>query len=95
LTMRAGEVPAVCDRGNPAMATPGMGDVLTGVIAGLLAQLKDPWTAARAGVLAHALAGDRAAAQLANSRHGIDRGVIASDLFAHLPACVSPAGASP
>ncbi len=80
------ELPAICDRGNPAMATPGMGDVLTGVIAGLLAQMKDAWMAARAGVLAHAMAGDLAAANLGSS---IERGVIASDLFAQLPACVN------
>lgn len=78
-----GERPAICDHGNPGMASPGMGDVLTGVIAGIAAQLQDLWTAARAGVLVHALAGDMAA------RKG-ERGLIASDLFAVLPACVNP-----
>ena len=43
------------------MAAPGMGDVLTGAIAGILAQCRDPWLAARAGVMAHALAGDELA----------------------------------
>jgi NAD(P)H-hydrate epimerase len=79
--------PAICDRGNPGMATPGMGDVLTGVVAGLLAQLDDAWVAARAGMFAHALAGDMAAAQLGAK---VERGLIASDLFAQLPVCVNP-----
>lgn len=79
-----GALPAICDRGNPGMASPGMGDVLTGVIAGLFGQLRDPVGAARAGVLVHALAGDRVAA-----RQG-ERGMIASDLFEFLPLCVNP-----
>jgi NAD(P)H-hydrate epimerase len=69
----AGEVPAICERGNPAMAAPGMGDVLTGAIAGILAQCRDPWRAARAAVLAHALAGD----DLARER---TRGILALEL---------------
>lgn len=80
----AGRVPAICDRGNPGMASPGMGDVLTGVIAGLLAQLKDAWLAAQVGVWVHASAGDKAAA-----RRG-ERGLIASDLFEYLGSCVNP-----
>ena len=48
--------------GNPAMATAGSGDVLTGIILGLLAQGYDPRTAAVLGVWLHAGAGDRAAA---------------------------------
>ncbi|HEY6451356.1 MAG TPA: NAD(P)H-hydrate dehydratase [Steroidobacteraceae bacterium] len=68
-----GEVPALCERGNPAMAAPGMGDVLTGAIAGILAQCRDPWRAARAAVLAHALAGD----ELARDR---GRGILALEL---------------
>jgi NAD(P)H-hydrate epimerase len=66
-------VPGICERGNPAMAAPGMGDVLTGVIAGILGQCGDPWLAARAGVMAHALAGD----ELARERL---RGVLALEL---------------
>lgn len=78
-----GQTPGICTHGNPGMATAGMGDVLTGVIAALIAQLRDPWTAARAGVLAHALAGDLAAA-------GGERGLIASDLFEPLRTCLNP-----
>jgi len=76
-------LPAICDRGNPGMASPGMGDVLTGVIAGIVAQSADLTAAARVGVLVHALAGDMAA------RRG-ERGLLATDLFAHLPTCVNP-----
>ncbi|HKE43953.1 MAG TPA: NAD(P)H-hydrate dehydratase [Steroidobacteraceae bacterium] len=78
-----GDTPALCNRGNPGMATAGMGDVLAGITGALLAQLRDPWTAARAAVLAHALAGD-AAAQAG------ERGMIASDVIARLPACLNP-----
>lgn len=65
---------AVCPWGNPGMASGGMGDVLTGVIAGLLAQGLDAWRAARAGVALHARAGDAAAGEG-------EAGLIASDLF--------------
>ncbi|MEP6880690.1 MAG: NAD(P)H-hydrate dehydratase [Dokdonella sp.] len=68
---------ALCPFGNPGMASAGMGDVLTGVIAGLLAQGLEAWDAARLGVLAHAIAGDRAAGTC-------PRGMIASDLFSPL-----------
>jgi NAD(P)H-hydrate epimerase len=73
-----GEV-AVCPWGNPGMASGGMGDALTGVIAGLLAQGLDAWQAAYAGVALHALAGDAAA------RNG-QAGTLASDLFGPLRA---------
>ena len=68
-----GRTPGLCERGNPAMAAPGMGDVLTGLIAGILAQCRDPWRAACAGVMAHALAGD----ELARERH---RGMLALEV---------------
>jgi hydroxyethylthiazole kinase-like uncharacterized protein yjeF len=69
----SGTISGICERGNPAMATAGMGDVLTGAIAGILGQCRDPWQAARAGVMAHALAGD----DLARDRQ---RGVLALEL---------------
>lgn len=71
-----GSAIAVCPWGNPAMASGGMGDVLTGVVAALLAQRLDAWDAACLGAAAHARAGDIAA------RDGA--GVIASDLFVAL-----------
>lgn len=75
--------PAVCDRGNPGMATGGTGDVLAGTIGGVLAQTRDPDLALRAAVLAHALAGDDAAADG-------ERGLIASDLLPHLRRWANP-----
>lgn len=77
-------LPYICDQGNPGMASPGMGDVLTGVIAGIAAQTADLPGAARAGVLVHAMAGDMAA------RRG-ERGLLATDLFGYLQTCVNPA----
>jgi hydroxyethylthiazole kinase-like uncharacterized protein yjeF len=68
-----GPMPAICERGNPGMAAAGMGDVLTGAIAGVLGQCREPWLAARAGVMAHALAGD----DLARER---ERGILALEL---------------
>lgn len=68
----------LCDIGNPGMASGGMGDVLTGIIAGLSGQGLGLSQAARLGVYLHALAADTAA-----NEHG-ERGLLASDLFAPL-----------
>ena len=64
-----------------AVATAGTGDVLTGVIAALLAQGLDPFAAAAASVWLHAAAGREAA-----MRVGAVEGVIATDVIAALPA---------
>jgi NAD(P)H-hydrate epimerase len=73
---------SLCPYGNPGMATAGMGDVLAGVVAALLAQhLPQPLAMA---VLAHALAGDTAA------KAGGERGMVASDLFPFLRQRVNP-----
>ena len=65
---------SVCTAGNPGMASGGMGDVLTGVIAGLLAQGLNLYDAARFGVQLHAQSADIAV------QDGL-RGMLASDLF--------------
>lgn len=82
LTGAVGEVTAICDRGNPGMAAPGMGDVLTGIIAALMAQGLSSSRAARAGVYLHALAGDRAALRG-------ERGMLARDLIGELRGLVN------
>lgn len=51
----------ICDRGNPGMASAGMGDVLSGIIGALLAQGMTPEEAACSGVWLHAASADRAA----------------------------------
>ncbi len=79
-----GETPAVIAAGNPGMATGGMGDVLSGVIAALQAQRLPAYRAAVAGALLHAAAGDAAA------RVGGERGLLPSDLFPHLRRMANP-----
>jgi NAD(P)H-hydrate epimerase len=76
------EVPAVCVQGNPGMASGGMGDVLTGVIAGLLAQGLDFTEAAETGARLHSTAGDKAA-------EGGERGLLAGDLLPWLRQLVN------
>ena len=74
---------AVCNSGNPGMASGGMGDVLTGIIAGLLAQGLTLWQSAQAGVYLHGYAGDRAA-------EAGERGLMAMDLLPLLRELVNP-----
>jgi NAD(P)H-hydrate epimerase len=49
----------ICPFGNPGMATPGMGDVLSGLIAGCMAQIPVPTEAASLAICLHAMAADR------------------------------------
>jgi ADP-dependent NAD(P)H-hydrate dehydratase / NAD(P)H-hydrate epimerase len=77
-----GRVPGLCERGNPGMASAGMGDVLTGATAGVLSQCGDPWLAARVAVLVHAMSGDLVA-------RGGERGLLAGDVARELRSCVN------
>ena len=77
IVAEAGAVPRVCEGGNPGMASGGMGDVLAGIVAALLAQGLGGLDAASAGACLHAAAGDAAA------RDGC-RGMLASDVIAAL-----------
>lgn len=74
--------PLIVPHGDPGMATAGTGDVLTGVLAALLAQGLDLRTGAALGVYLHALAGEIAA------RSETSYGVIATDLIHHLPDAI-------
>ncbi len=69
----------LCPYGNSGMATPGSGDVLTGIITGLLAQGYPALDATLLGVWLHALAGDYAAEELG------EECMLASDIISHLP----------
>ena len=68
----------ICDSGNPGMATGGMGDVLTGIIAGLLAQGLTLKEAAEAGVDLHAKAADQASLEFGEA------GLTSSDVINEL-----------
>ena len=81
---------AVNRGGSPALATAGTGDVLSGMIAALIARGMDPFAAACAGALAHARAG-RAAAE----RVGATESVIAGDVIESIPAGLNPPDREP
>ncbi len=74
-----GKPPLISILGDPGMATAGAGDVLTGIIAALLAQGLDPHTAATVGTTLHGAAGEIAAFQKSSYS------LIASDLIEALP----------
>lgn len=73
---------AVNGSGNPAMASGGMGDTLTGMIAGFLAQGLEPFRAACLGVFVHGAAADRCIARVAS------RGLLASQILNEIPAVI-------
>ncbi len=73
----------ICRAGNPGMATAGMGDALSGIIAGLAAQHVPLSDATKLGVLVHAMAGDLSA------KESGERGMIASDLISKLRKIVN------
>lgn len=70
---------AICPTGNPGMATAGTGDVLTGMMVGLLAQGLPSWEAACAATYLHGAAGDLAAAKRGQP------GLIAGDVIEEIP----------
>lgn len=74
-----GEVPSVIPVGDPGMATAGSGDVLTGLIAALLAQGVKPREAAILGAYLHGLAGEIASEEFTSYS------MVASDLIHALP----------
>ncbi len=74
----------VCDAGNPGMASGGMGDVLTGILAALLAQGLDCAQAAQLGVCLHGEAADLAVRGIG------ERGLIATDLMPAIRRLANP-----
>lgn len=79
---------AINSSGNPFMASGGMGDVLTGMIGGFLAQGYEPFVAACLGVYIHGLAGDHV---LTDQR---GPGILAGDLLPILPVILKKLGES-
>ncbi|HVB75005.1 MAG TPA: NAD(P)H-hydrate dehydratase [Ktedonobacteraceae bacterium] len=67
---------------NPALATAGTGDVLSGMVAGLLAQQIEPFDAASAAVYLHTAAAELVSAEIGH------RGLLASDLLAKIPRAI-------
>ena len=82
VTMPGGEAIYINRSGNSGMSTGGSGDVLDGVIAGLLAQGAKPYIAATLGVYIHGLAGDIASEKLS------EYSVMASDIIEHISTII-------
>jgi NAD(P)H-hydrate epimerase len=74
----------VSDRGNPGMASAGMGDVLSGIIGALLGQGMTAWDAARHGVYWHGAAGDAACDEMG------EVSMLATDVIDQLPGVIQP-----
>lgn len=83
LVLGGDNTPRICNAGNPGMAVGGMGDILSGVIAALVAQGLSLEQAASLGVIAHATAGDKIA------QNG-ERGIMARDLLKVIKECLNP-----
>ncbi|MEM1142600.1 MAG: NAD(P)H-hydrate dehydratase [Pseudomonadota bacterium] len=75
-----GDSLSLCTAGNPGMASGGMGDVLSGIIGGVLAQAQDAFEGAQLAVALHSIAADRAAHRLG------ERSLLASDVVEQLGA---------
>lgn len=76
---------AICPTGNPGMATAGTGDVLTGMMVGLLAQGLSSWDAACSATYLHGLAGDLASAEKGQA------GLLAGDVIDYIPRAIKNA----
>jgi ADP-dependent NAD(P)H-hydrate dehydratase / NAD(P)H-hydrate epimerase len=72
----------ICPAGNPGMASGGMGDVLTGIIAGLCAQGFSPENASLAGVFIHGMCADRLARDMGAF------GFVATDMIQIIPKTI-------
>jgi len=82
LVAGAGRMTAINARGNPGMASAGMGDVLSGIVAALVGQGLAPFEAARSAVLIHALCAE-------DFSHGQDQvGLIAGDIIERIPRLI-------
>jgi len=84
LILGASHRPHICPNGNPGMATGGMGDILSGLIAGFIAQKIPLENAAYMGVSLHAQAGDKIA------KLNGERGMLATDLLPYIRELVNP-----
>jgi NAD(P)H-hydrate epimerase len=71
-------ITGIVTQGNPGMATGGMGDVLSGILGGLIAQGLSVENAARLGAVLHANAADLAAGEVGQ------RGLLATDLIPYV-----------
>lgn len=76
---------AICPTGNPGMATAGTGDILTGMIVGLLAQGLSPWESSCTATYLHGSAGDLAADTRGQA------GLIARDVLDYIPEALKGA----
>ncbi|MBT7261268.1 MAG: NAD(P)H-hydrate dehydratase, partial [Desulfobacula sp.] len=73
----------ICPTGNPGMASGGMGDVLTGIIAGFCAQGFSPENASLAGVFLHGMCADI----LSKNIGGF--GFVATDMIQMIPKTIN------
>jgi ADP-dependent NAD(P)H-hydrate dehydratase / NAD(P)H-hydrate epimerase len=86
IATRTGRV-RVNGSGNPGMATPGMGDVLSGIVGALLGHGMEPAAALTLGVFIHGYAADRLAGRIGKF------GYLAGDIAVELPAAFTELGA--
>jgi NAD(P)H-hydrate epimerase len=82
LIAEQGKVTAINTHGNAGMASAGMGDVLSGIIAAMMGQGLTPFEAAKTAVFIHALSAE------SYCRKHDQIGLVASDIIKHIPAVV-------